>query len=59
MGYKEQYMQWLESDYMDEATKEELRQIAGDEKEIEERFYTELEFGTAVSVVLSVQAVIV
>ena len=42
MGYKEQYMQWLESDYMDEATKEELRQIAGDEKEIEERFYTEL-----------------
>ena len=40
-------MQWLESDYMDEATKEELRQIAGDEKEIEERFYTELEFGTA------------
>lgn len=47
MDYKEQYMQWLESDYMDEATKEELRQIAGDEKEIEERFYTELEFGTA------------
>ena len=47
MGCKEQYMQWLESDYMDEATKEELRQIAGDEKEIEERFYTELEFGTA------------
>ena len=47
MGYKEPYMQWLESDYMDEATKEELRQIAGDEKEIEERFYTELEFGTA------------
>lgn len=47
MGYKEQYMQWLESDYMDVATKEELRQIAGDEKEIEERFYTELEFGTA------------
>ena len=47
MGYKEQYMQWLESDYMDEATKEELRQIAGDEKEIEERFYTELELGTS------------
>ncbi len=47
MGYKEQYTHWLESGYMDEATKEELRQIAGDEKEIEERFYTELEFGTA------------
>ena len=32
MGYKEQYTHWLESDYMDEATKEDLRQIAGDEK---------------------------
>jgi phosphoglucomutase len=47
MNYKDYYEQWLNSDYMDEATKEELRGIAGDEKEIEERFYTELEFGTA------------
>ena len=41
------YQEWLSNPYFDEATKEELRQIAGDEKEIEERFYTELEFGTA------------
>ena len=47
MGYKEQYMQWLESDYMDEATKEELRAIEGNENEIKERFYMDLEFGTA------------
>ena len=47
MGYKEQYEQWLTSSDIDEVTKQELRDIAGDEKEIEERFYTELEFGTA------------
>ena len=46
MGYREDYEFWLESPYFDEATKEELRSIAGDEKEIEERFYKELEFGT-------------
>jgi phosphoglucomutase len=47
MNYKDLYEQWLNSDYMDEATKEELRGIADNEKEIEDRFYTELEFGTA------------
>lgn len=46
MSYKEQYDFWLEDAYFDEKTKEELRGIAGDEKEIEERFYKELEFGT-------------
>ncbi len=46
MSYKEQYDFWLEDAYFDEKTKEELRNIAGDEKEIEERFYKELEFGT-------------
>ncbi len=46
MSYKEQYEFWLEDAYFDEKTKEELRAIAGDEKEIEERFYKELEFGT-------------
>ena len=46
MSYKEQYDFWLEDVYFDEKTKEELRGIAGDEKEIEERFYKELEFGT-------------
>jgi len=44
--YMNRYHEWLESDAVDEATKEELRSIAGDEKEIEERFYRNLEFGT-------------
>ena len=47
MNYKENYELWLNSEVFDEATKQELRDIAGDEKEKEERFYTELEFGTA------------
>lgn len=46
MNYKDQYQFWLEDDYFDEKTKEELRAIANDEKEIEDRFYRELEFGT-------------
>ncbi len=46
MNYKEEYNFWLSDDYFDEATKEELKSISGDEKEIEERFYKELEFGT-------------
>ena len=46
MNYKEQYQFWLEDDYFDAKTKEELKAIAGDEKEIEDRFYRELEFGT-------------
>ena len=44
--YKEKYQQWLDSPAIDEKTKEELRAIAGDEKEIEERFYQDLVFGT-------------
>ena len=47
MGYRENYESWLNNPYFDEATREELRGIAGDEKEIEERFYMDLEFGTA------------
>ena len=47
MDYKEVYQKWLESPYFDEETKAELRGIAGDDKEIKERFYAELEFGTA------------
>lgn len=47
MGYKETYNEWLNDPYFDEKTKEELRGIAGDEKEIEDRFYRDLEFGTA------------
>ena len=45
--YKERYERWLSSDAVDEATKEELRGIQDDEKEIQERFYKDLEFGTA------------
>lgn len=45
--YKKIYEEWLENPYFDQQTKDELRKIAGDEKEIEDRFYTELEFGTA------------
>ena len=47
MDYKQVYEEWLSNPYFDEATKEELRAIAEDEKEIKERFYAELEFGTA------------
>ena len=47
MDYKEIYESWLNNPYFDEDTKAELRAIADDENEIKERFYTELEFGTA------------
>lgn len=47
MGYRENYEAWLNNTYFDEATRAELKSIAGDEKEIEERFYMDLEFGTA------------
>ncbi len=46
MGYKEQYEFWLTDAYFDEKTREELKGIEGNEKEIEDRFYKELEFGT-------------
>jgi len=42
-----EYNKWLESPYIDEATKEELRKIADNEEEIKERFMFDLEFGTA------------
>lgn len=47
MNYMEIYNQWLESNYFDADTKKELENIKGNEKEIEDRFYTDLEFGTA------------
>lgn len=46
MSYKEQYDFWLKDSYFDEKTKAELQAISGDEKEIEDRFYKDLEFGT-------------
>ena len=47
MGYREIYESWLNNPYFDEATRAELQAIAGNEKEMEERFYMDLEFGTA------------
>lgn len=47
MEYREKYEGWLSDPYFDEATKEELRGIAEDDNEIKERFYKDLEFGTA------------
>ncbi|MCI9122877.1 MAG: phospho-sugar mutase [Eubacterium sp.] len=47
MDYKAMYQQWLDNPYFDEETKAELKAIEGDEKEIEDRFYMDLEFGTA------------
>lgn len=46
MDYKEAYNEWLTNDIFDEATKAELKAIEGDDKEIKERFYKNLEFGT-------------
>ena len=47
MNYLEEYKKWCESDAFDNETKEELLKIKDNEKEIEDRFYKELEFGTA------------
>lgn len=47
MDYKAQYQRWLRDFADDEATIAELKSIADDEREIEDRFYRELEFGTA------------
>ena len=46
MSYMEQFNFWVEDSYFDEETKKELLAIKDDEKEIEDRFYKELEFGT-------------
>ena len=46
MGYMEEFKFWMEDDYFDQATKDELAAIKDDNTEIEERFYKELEFGT-------------
>ena len=45
--YLDEYKKWLNSTMLSENEKEELRSIANDEKEIENRFYTNLSFGTA------------
>ena len=47
MGYRENYQSWLEAFASDEVTMQDLNSIANDEKEIEDRFYRNLSFGTA------------
>ena len=46
MGYLNKYREWLKNPYLDEKTKEELEAIQGNDNEIKERFFKELEFGT-------------
>lgn len=46
MGFREEFEFWLNDSYFDEDTKKELLSVRNDEKEIEDRFYKELEFGT-------------
>ena len=46
MGYMENYKKWCEDTYFDEAIRAELKAIEGNDKEIQERFYKDLEFGT-------------
>ena len=47
MDCKELYELWLTNPYFDEDTRKELEAIKDDNKEIEDRFYKDLEFGTA------------
>ena len=47
MSFRETYNNWVENQYFDEKTRQELISIKEDEKEIEDRFYKNLEFGTA------------
>lgn len=47
MNYKEKYNEWCNNPSIDDETKKELLAISGDEEEIKDRFYRELEFGTA------------
>ena len=46
MSFMDEYRFWREDSYFDQKTKDELAAIEGNEKEIEDRFYKELEFGT-------------
>ena len=47
MDYKARYEEWISNSYFDEDTRAELESIKEDENEIKERFYMDLEFGTA------------
>jgi phosphomannomutase len=46
MSYQETYKKWCTDPYFDAQTQEELKNLEGNEKEIEDRFYRQLEFGT-------------
>ena len=46
MDFMQRYKKWLKDDYFDDETKKELKEIEDNEKEIEDRFYKDLEFGT-------------
>lgn len=46
MNYKDEYQKWCTDNYFDEKTKAELKAIEGNEEEIQDRFYRQLEFGT-------------
>ena len=46
MDISKKYQEWCENPYFNEETRKELKSIAGDEKEISDRFYKELAFGT-------------
>ena len=52
MGYMETYKEWCDNEYFDEATRAELKSIADNEDEIQDRFYKELEFGTGGPILL-------
>ena len=46
MHYLEKYNFWLKNEYFDQQAKEELRALAGNQEEIKDRFYKDLQFGT-------------
>lgn len=47
VDYKKVYETWANDEFFDQKTRDELKSIAGNEDEIKDRFYQELEFGTA------------
>ena len=46
MGYMEMFEKWIADPYFDAETRAELEALRGNDKEIEDRFYRSLEFGT-------------
>lgn len=47
MDYMKKYQEWLDSDFIDAETKEELKSLESNKEEIQDRFYQDLKFGTA------------